>query len=171
MSTTASSLPEHAGTLRATRRARLLPGLSLVAILGLAASACGGASTTTTTAHRTTTTASAAQTKTAITTTWTTFFAYSTPSATRLAVLQDGSKYKSTIASLTHLFPPGTAATVKSVTVNGTTATVGYSLKAASGPLPLPASTGTAVEVNGKWLVSDSTFCGLITLAGASCPS
>lgn len=157
---------------RLTRRARMLPGVGLVAVLGLAASACG--SSTPTVPPSTTTTLSAAQIKAAniaaVKSSWTTFFSYNTPESKRITLLQNGSTYAADLAKEVKFFPKGTAATVKSVTVNGTTATVHYSLADSTGVL-LPSSTGTAVEVNGRWLVSSATFCSLATLAGATCPS
>lgn len=157
---------------RTTRPSRVLPGVGLVAVLALAASACGGGSTTT--PRQTTTTLSAAQIKAAdiaaIKTTWTTFFNYNTPESQRITLLQNGSQYSAGLAKAIKFFPKGTAATVKTVTLTGTTATVDYALVDSTGTL-LPSSTGTAVEVNGKWLVSSATYCSLATLAGASCPS
>lgn len=159
-------------------------GFGLVAALALAAAGCGGttgsstgatttATTTATTAQSTTTTTAAApttaQTKADITTTWTKFFAYSTPTATRLALLENGPKYAKVIGALTHLLPAGASATVQAVQASQANATVTYSLRDASGPLESNL-TGAAIEVGGKWLVADSTFCGLVALAGSACP-
>jgi hypothetical protein len=145
----------------------------MAAVLGLVAAGCGG-TTPKTTVGSTTTTAPAtisAKAKAAITTTWTKFFDYSTPEATRLALLQDGTKYSSVISSLTHLLPAGAQATVQGVKATGATAAeVTYSLRDSAGPLE-SGLTGAAVEVGGKWLVSSATFCGLVTLAGAKCPT
>jgi hypothetical protein len=56
------------------------------------------------------------------------------------------------------------SAMVKTVTLTGpTTADVLYSLSA-DGSVLLPNSNGHAVYVDGKWLVSKDTFCGLIQL-------
>ncbi len=152
-------------------RARVF-GTGMAAVLGLVAAGCGGPSPKTTVKSTTTTIpVASAQTNAAITTTWTKFFDYSTPEATRLTLLQDGTKYSSVISSLTSLLPPGAMATVQSIKATGATAAeVTYSLKDSAGVLK-SGLTGAAVEVGGKWLVSSATFCGLVTLAGATCPT
>ncbi len=171
--------------MRGAFMGRLFPTLGMTAAIALAASACGGTtspgSTPTNTpgttakpgapsSTSTTSAATSAATK-AITSTWTMFFGYSTPEATRISLLQNGSKYASIIAAATSSFPKGTSATVQKVQSTGTTATVTYTLADSSGVLESGAS-GMAVEVGGKWLVSDATFCGLASLAGATnCPT
>ncbi|MGH9129847.1 MAG: hypothetical protein ACRDY2_13040 [Acidimicrobiales bacterium] len=152
-------------------RAQSLIGvsLSLAAVLGVVAAGCGGTSPTTTNST-TPTTQSAAQVTAAVTSAWTKFFNYSTPTATRVSLLQDGTKYKAVISSLSKLLPKGTSVTVQGVKPAGTTASVTYSINVGSASLK-SGLTGTAVNMNGKWLVSSTTFCGLLALAGATCPA
>jgi hypothetical protein len=54
-------------------------------------------------------------------------------------------------------------ATVHSVTISGTTASVVYDISI-GGPFGLNGQKGTAVYQDGVWKVGDSSFCGLITL-------
>jgi hypothetical protein len=49
-------------------------------------------------------------------------------------------------------------------------ALVTYNLNSAkTGAALLPGATGYAANVNGKWFVSDTTFCSLAKLAGVAC--
>lgn len=136
----------------------MLASVSLVVLLGTGAAACGGGSTSQTPAQK----------KAAITTTWTTFFNASTPASQQVALLQNGTAHKTQIDQLRGKLPPGTMAQVKSITLSGNTATVHYEATA-HGTVLVANATGTAVDVNGKWLVSQTTFCGLVALAGAHC--
>ena len=111
--------------------------------------------------------ASAAQ----ITANWEKFFSASTPTAQRVALLQNGTAFATAIGSLSHLVS-GLGATVTGVTVNSpTSATVTYNLTAGGSSL-LSHQTGTAVYENGVWKVGDASLCGLLRLApGATLPA
>ena len=100
--------------------------------------------------------------------TWTTFFSSATPAAQQQSLLQNGSTYVAQLATLRKLMAGNIGAKVVSVAVHGSTANVTYDILSNGSPL-LSGSTGTAVQVGGKWLVSSGTFCGLATLAGAAC--
>ena len=106
-----------------------------------------------------------------ITANWEKFFNASTPTAQRVALLQNGSQFAAAISSLSHLVS-GLGATVTSVTVTSpTTATVKYNLTA-SGSSLLSGQTGKAVYVNGTWKVGDASLCGLLKLVpGGSTPA
>jgi hypothetical protein len=106
-----------------------------------------------------------------ITANWEKFFNASTPTAQRVALLQNGSQFATAISSLSHLVS-GLGATVTSVTVTSpTTATVKYNLTA-SGSSLLSGQTGKAVYVNGTWKVGDASLCGLLKLVpGGSTPA
>ena len=106
-----------------------------------------------------------------ITANWEKFFNASTPTAQRVALLQNGSQFAAAISSLSHLVS-GLGATVTSVTVTSpTTATVKYNLTA-SGSSLLAGQTGKAVYVNGTWKVGDASLCGLLKLVpGGSTPA
>ena len=107
----------------------------------------------------------------AVVTAWTTFFNAATPPAVALGYLQNGSAYAGQLATLGALMPKGLTAKVEGVTpVDATHDAVTYELLAADGHSLLGhPSTGQAVMVSGKWLVSASTFCGLVSLAGTKC--
>jgi hypothetical protein len=144
---------------------RLLAVLAL-ATVGLAA--CGGS---TKAAAPPPTTVSPAQQQAAVATMWSAFFSSTTPLAQTEALLQNGTSLATQIAALHKLIPAGLTAKVDSVAVTGTTALVTYELIAGGHSLLGHPSTGNAVQIAGKWLVSQPTFCSLSTLAGSPCAS
>ena len=99
---------------------------------------------------------------------WEKFFASSTPTSERVALLQNGSAFSSAITDLTSSpLASGLSATVTSVTLTSATqATVKYNL-AAGGQTVQTGATGTAVLEGGVWKVGDASFCGLLTEAGS----
>ena len=99
-----------------------------------------------------------------VATNWVTFFDAATPTATRLALLQNGSKFSAVLAGQASS-PQGkeTAAQVTAVTVNGSTASVTWSLLLSNIPM-LKGQQGKAVLTNGTWQVAYSSFCGLLSL-------
>jgi len=113
----------------------------------------------------------------AIKTNWAEFFNGSTPLATRVTLLEDGSKYSSIMA--TTLGTPTAkqaGATVQTVAVTSATgANVGYTITLNGAPV-LGGQKGTAVYEDGVWKVSTTSFCGLAALdnggkAVAGCPA
>ncbi|HWC38890.1 MAG TPA: hypothetical protein VG476_10190 [Acidimicrobiales bacterium] len=152
-------------------------------MIALVAAACGGSSSS----SSTTTTVNVAQATTVITTNWTTFFDGGNPNnAAKLALLQNNGKLGATFqknfagnASTAAL----TSAKVTSVTVLPASqcqqaavpspcAKVSYDLVNRQNGSPLLAGqTGYAVFQNGKWMISENTFCALIALAGSQCPA
>ena len=143
--------------------------------LGLTLAACGGGSTKAAAPPATAAPTAAPTTATppdaAIAHAYTTFFNAATPPATALTFLENGSTYTPQLAQLAKLMPKGLTAKVDSVSVtDASTATVTYELVGADGTSLLgKPSSGKAVFSSGKWVVSASTFCGLATLAGATC--
>lgn len=127
--------------------------------LGLLAAACGGSSSGP---------SASAQVKT----NWQEFFSSKTTTAQKVALLQNGSKFKSFIAAQEkNPLASELTATVTKVSVKGNTATVTWTVQL--GTQKLSPGTGEAVLVNGKWLVSQTTFCNLAQLEGkppAGCP-
>lgn len=111
----------------------------------------------------------AAAARTQIAANWEKFFSKDTPLAAKAAYLQNGDKATSAITTFASNPVVGKLSSkVNSVTVeNPTNAKVTYSLSL-SGSTILPNGVGTSVYQNGTWKVSDSTFCGLLTLAGAA---
>jgi hypothetical protein len=106
----------------------------------------------------------------AIKTNWTKFFNAKTPTAQRIALLQNGSQFSSVINAQAGS-PLALAATAKvtNVSLTGTTqAAVSYGILL-SGKSALPGQTGVAVYQDGVWKVGDTSFCGLLKLeAGGS---
>ncbi|HWG22692.1 hypothetical protein [Actinospica sp.] len=155
---------------RTTRHGRAAS--TVVALLAAAAlAACGsstnsGSGTTSpTSAGGTFNTASAAS---LVKQTWTTFFAKSTPISQKAALLQNGQ----TMAGAMQAFASN--AMVSEVTANVTDVTFPSSSKAdvtysisLNGQVVENAMQGQAVYQSGKWLVADTTLCGLLQLAAS----
>jgi hypothetical protein len=99
-----------------------------------------------------------------VATNWVTFFDPATPTATKVTLLENGSKFSAVLAGQASS-PQGkeTAAQVTAVTVNGSTASVTWSLLLANTPM-LKGQKGQAVLTNGTWQVADSSFCGLLAM-------
>lgn len=173
------------------RRGALSVGVAAFTALALAACGGGGpkaaSGTTTTAASATTTTAASATTTTAasgkktgaaganasqITSNWVTFFAGTTPASRKVALLQNGKEFKQIIdAQAKSAFSKAITAKVQSVNVSSaTSATVDYNILEA-GSVVQPNQTGQAVKSGGTWLVSDSSFCSLLSLQGTTPPA
>jgi hypothetical protein len=99
---------------------------------------------------------------------WQTFFAYSTPLNTRESLLENGSKFSQPINSeFSALSSAQSSATVTSVSLVGSTsANVVYTVDLNKQPV-LTNQKGQALKVNNQWVVSDSTLCGLLSMAGS----
>ena len=135
--------------------------LALVVFAGLALAGCGGSSGTTTTD---TTAAARAQIKSA----YVKFFSGKTPVSDRVAVLQNGSKFKGLVTSFANNpLAKNVNVTVSSVTLQGgDKAKVVYTVKL--GGAGLPKQTGTAVQENGTWKVGYASLCKLVALQGST---
>jgi hypothetical protein len=135
--------------------------LALVLVAGLALAGCGGSSGTTTTD---TTAAARAQIKSA----YFKFFSGKTPVSDRVAVLQNGSKFKGLVTSFANNpLAKNVNVTVSSVTIEGgDNAKVVYTVKL--GGAGLPKQTGTAVRENGTWKVGYASLCKLVALQGST---
>jgi hypothetical protein len=101
------------------------------------------------------------------------FFSSSTPTAQRVALLQNGSKFSSSISSLSGSpLASNIAAKVDSVTLTSSTqAKVTYDITGPGGVALLSNKTGTAVLEGGVWKVGDASFCQLLNLQGGTLPS
>ncbi|MGN6472858.1 MAG: hypothetical protein ACTHK4_04290, partial [Mycobacteriales bacterium] len=99
---------------------------------------------------------------------WTAFFGAGNHPAAAVKLLQNGSQLNTAIkiaAKAAKKQKVSESANVTNVAfTSATTATVTYNLLS-HGQVLLPGATGTAVLVNGQWLVSQSTFCTLVGLA------
>ena len=112
----------------------------------------------------------AAGARSAITTSWQTFFNTKTPPATAEGYLEDGANLGPAIAFAARLqrqqhFKENAKVT-KIVFIDATTASVTYNLVGT----PLQGATGQAVYQGGKWLVSKNTFCGLVEIGSPGKP-
>jgi hypothetical protein len=108
-----------------------------------------------------------------ITTNWEKFFNSSTPTAERVALLQNGSRFTSAITAFSRLpLANGIGAKVTAVTLkSATTATVTYNITA-GGTALLSNQSGTAVYQDGVWKVGSPSLCGLFKLIpGGTVPS
>jgi|SRR5215208_4322373 len=90
----------------------------------------------------------------------------------RVSYLEDGQELKSLVEQQYQILGPQAtqaSAQVDDVTVNDDgTATVTFQILLSG--VPVVPTTGTAVLVDGKWLVSKATVCDLIALAGTTPP-
>ena len=135
--------------------------LALVLVAALALAGCGGSSGTTTTD---TTAAARAQIKSA----YVKFFSGKTPVSDRVAVLQNGSRFKALVTSFANNpLAKNVNVTVSSVTLEGgDNAKVVYTVKL--GGAGIPKQTGTAVRENGTWKVGYASLCKLVALQGST---
>jgi ABC-type Zn uptake system ZnuABC Zn-binding protein ZnuA len=154
---------------------------ALVAALAVTLAACSSGSSS----SSTNTTVNPAQAQAQITTTYTNFFnGGSTDNAAKLALLQNNGKYKAvfyknyanpaaaTTAAKVDSVQVLSASDCKAASVPSPCAKVSYDLVSRQNGSPLLAGqTGYAVYQNGKWLISENTFCALISLAGSQCPT
>jgi len=93
---------------------------------------------------------------------WQTFFKGSTPVATRVALVQDGTQLRAILVGESNSgFARGLSANVTKVHISSpTTATVTYTI--VLGGVQLTSESGQAIKVGGTWLVSIQSFCGLL---------
>jgi len=130
--------------------------LGVVLLLGLALAACGGSGGGTPDAS--------AQIKSA----YEKFFAANTSLSDRVAVLQDGSRFKSVVQQFaSNPLAKDVSVTVSSVSLQGANkANVVYTIK--FGNTSLGKQPGTAVLQNGQWKVGFASLCKLVALAGTT---
>lgn len=134
--------------------------LALVVVAGLALAGCG------TSMHTSTPGPAAAQAQ--IKSAYEKFFSGQTSIPARVAVLQDGSKFKGLVTSFANNpLAKNVSATVSSVTLQGQdNAKVVYTVKL--GGAALPKQTGTAVRENGTWKIGSASLCRLVALQGST---
>jgi ABC-type glycerol-3-phosphate transport system substrate-binding protein len=146
-------------------------------VVALLAAGCGGDDDdggddagTTTTEESTTTTIDEQAAKQEITDTWVAFFNPQLSLDERVTHLEDGENLKPFVEQQAQILgaqASQASAQVDNVTLNDDgTANVEFQILLAGQPV-LPTS-GTAVLVDGEWLVSKATLCDLIALAGTT---
>ena len=96
------------------------------------------------------------------------FFSPQTPLADRVAVLQNGPRFKSLVASFANNpLAKNVRVTVSSVMLeNPNKAKVVYAVK--FGSTSLGKQTGSAVRENGTWKLGFASLCKLVALGGAT---
>jgi ABC-type glycerol-3-phosphate transport system substrate-binding protein len=148
-------------------------------LMALIAAGCGGdddggddAATSTTQEESTTTSIDEQAAKQEITDTWVAFFNPQLPLDERVTHLEDGEQLKPFVEQQAQILgeqASQASAQVDEVTLNDDgTASVQFQILLSGQPV-LPTS-GTAVLVDDKWLVSKTTLCDLIALAGTTPP-
>ncbi|QDQ97280.1 hypothetical protein [Tomitella fengzijianii] len=160
--------------------------IGLCAVVVLTAAGCGSSgdsgstaeSSPPTTAAEHTTGAGAAdssgltpQEQSDITSAYETFFSGKSDAQTKLGVIEDPDRFAKTInAQSSSGLAESTSVTVGQMSlVSPGRASVVYTILMDDKPV-LPDQTGYAVEVDGKWKVSASSFCGLLTLENGGTP-
>jgi hypothetical protein len=131
--------------------------LALVVVAGLVLAGCGGSSNND----------AQAQIKSA----YQQFFSGKSSVADRVAVLQNGPKFKSVVQSFaSNPLAKDVKVTVSSVALQGSDkANVVYTVSI--GSAALPKQNGTAVLQNGKWRVGYPSLCKLVALQGPAPPA
>jgi hypothetical protein len=131
--------------------------LAIVLVLLLALAACGGSSKSKT-----------SDDKAQITSAYEKFFSGKTSVPDRVAVLQNGAKFKGLVTSFaSNPLAKNVSAKVSSVTLQGANkAKVVYVVSFAG--TSLPQQTGSAVRENGTWKVADASLCKLVALQGST---
>jgi hypothetical protein len=135
----------------------VLKRLAIVLALVLALAACGGSSKDKTSDDQ-------AQIKSA----YEKFFSGKTSVSDRVALLQNGSRFKGLVTSFaSNPLAKNVSAKVSSVTLQGTNkAKVVYVVSFAG--TSLPQQTGSAVRQNGMWKLGDASLCKLVALGGST---
>jgi hypothetical protein len=135
--------------------------LALLVAAGLVLAGCGASMHTSTTGN---TAAAQAQIKSA----YEKFFSGRTSIPDRVAVLQNGSKFKGLVTSFANNpLAKNVGVTVSSVRLQGQdSAKVVYTVKL--GGATLPKQTGTAVLQDGTWKVGSASLCRLVSLQGST---
>jgi hypothetical protein len=157
------------------RRIIVVPALSLALAVTVAACSSSSSSSSSAPASTPATTSSPMATSTssmsssadaaAIKSNWEAFFSSTTPTATRISLLQNGQAYASIIkAQSGSSLARSASAKVTAVSVTSPTqATVTYTI-VVSGTPALSNQSGVAVYQDGKWKVGDASFCTLLGL-------
>lgn len=150
---------------------RILAPVVLVAALAACSSGSGSSGGSSPTAAPTSASPAAnAAAQAQVTQVWEEFFSKNTPIAQKETLLQNGT---TTMKPAVEAFAanPMTSqvtANVSKVTVTSPdSATVTYDIVVNGAPV-MSSVPGQAVQVNGKWLVSDASLCSLLQLAASS---
>ncbi|MGD0741774.1 MAG: hypothetical protein ABSA31_00545 [Acidimicrobiales bacterium] len=110
-----------------------------------------------------------AATTAAIKTNWTLFFKGTTPAAQKEKLLQNGSKFAAflKVQAKSAAAKETTVKVTKVKITSKTSATVIYTIYISGTPAE-PNASGKAILENKVWVVSDTSFCALVSLEGAA---
>ena len=103
--------------------------------------------------------------KAEITSTWEAFFKGGSPAEARIVLLEDGEKFRAVVTGMA--MSPEAAdlgSKVTDVGLNGSKAAVTYNLLGKGGAVLVPGLTGEAVLAEGKWRVTQKSFCNLLRM-------
>jgi hypothetical protein len=136
---------------------------ALVALVALAAGACGGGGQ------------SPAAARAEITHNWEDLFAGQSSVDAKVADLQNGARHRPTIETLVNSpLTKGTSAKVRQVILEAgakpAKAVVRYDILVGGKPVTDAPFSGTALRLNGRWVMAEATLCGLASLAGTTTP-
>ena len=142
--------------------------LALLLVVVFVLAACGGSRKGGASTPPGTTTPNTAAEKAQIKSAYQKFFSGKTSVSDRVALLQNGSKFKPVIqAFASNPLAKNVSVTVSSVKLQGAdNAKVVYTVKL--GGTGLPRQTGNAVRQNGTWKVGDASLCKLVSLQGST---
>ncbi|HKD94765.1 MAG TPA: hypothetical protein VKB43_08680 [Gaiellaceae bacterium] len=137
--------------------------LALLLVVGFALAGCGGGH-----GGMSTTNSLSATERETIVNNWEKFFSSETAVAGKVALLQDGSRFKGLVTNFANNpLAKNVSATVSSVKLQGQDrAKVVYIVK--FGGASLPKQTGTAVLQDGTWKVGSASLCKLVSLQGST---
>ena len=132
---------------------------TLVAVVALATTACGGGGQSPTAARA------------EITRNWEALLSQGSTIDTKVADLQNGVRHRPTIETLVNSpLTKGTAAKVREVILTSgakpPSAVVRYDILVSGKPVTANPFSGTALRLNGRWVMAEATLCGLVSLAG-----
>jgi hypothetical protein len=132
--------------------------LALLLVAALALAACGSS-------HKG---SSGPDAQAQIRSAYTRFFSSKTSVDDRVAVLQNGPRFKGLVTTFANNpLAKNVSVAVSSVTLQGAdNAKVVYQVK--FGGTSLPKQNGTAVRENGTWKVGDASLCKLVALSGST---
>jgi hypothetical protein len=155
-------------SLRIAGRGRVYASVALLVLVTGSLSACGSSGTPSSSPSATPSAGfDSASASAAVEQTWTSFFAKTTPLSQKESLLQNGT---TTFAPAVQAFASNpmvgeVTANVQNVAFRSSTqADVTYSISLGTQVVE-NAMAGQAVYQNGKWVVADTTLCGLLQLA------
>ncbi|TML37523.1 MAG: hypothetical protein E6G27_17310 [Actinobacteria bacterium] len=134
---------------------------TLVAVVAVATTACGGGGGQ-----------SPASARVEITRNWEALFSQASTVETKVTDLQNGVRHRPTIETLVNSpLTKGTEAKVREVILTSgakpPSAVVRYDILVSGKPVTANPFSGTALRLNGRWVMAEATLCGLVSLAGA----